>query len=282
MDNTRNKSSQPEQSKSNRNGQPDALADQYNYYYERIYPILKEGKLDFQRISTKTGLKERRVRETLLFRLTSGEVMQLFGRKDGFCYICGYKTHSPANKEPVCISCLKALDTAIQEVHMAEIAEYKKKQTVAAERPALAVLTENKTDEAAFQTQKASSFDYEQMMMKELDRYRQLFGPLPGQAPAIESATELDCIDDIILLAGEDEESVELITEQLEEETLVTADEPSPTEGTLEYVVEVDPLLKMLALDDRDVPFEGLELQMSDLFSKVSIRHFGFQRMKGG
>jgi hypothetical protein len=279
MDTTRNKPSQHEHSnkehpspKSKRDGQADSLAVQYNYYYDRIYPFLKEGKLDFPRLAAKTGLKERRIRETLLFRLSTGEVMQLFGRKDGFCYICGYKSHSPANKEPVCISCLKSLDTAIQEAHLAGISLQSKKQTVT-ESPGLPEAAEL----PAFQSNVPPAEP--DPMMKELERYRQMFGPLPSQEVPAAASGELE---EMLLALPESDDSAtdEVSPENVNDET--GSEEISEPKETMEYVAEVDPLLKMLALDDSDVPFVGLEMPVADLFSKVSIRHFGFQRTKGG
>jgi hypothetical protein len=259
-----------------RDAQAETIVEQYHYYYNRIYPLLKEGKLDFHRIAGKTNLRERRIRETLLFRLTSGEVMQLFGCKTGFCYICGCKTYSPSNKEPVCINCLKTLDTAIQEIHMADIAEQQKKQTTY-EIPALEAFPQfddvKTTGEKNLQSsspirdsgqESVSRLQYEQLM-QELTRYRELFGPLPSlesvpsteQSPAEPEPPEAQDLDI---------ETIDL-----------------PEESLQPYQSEIDPLLKMLALDDKEVMPETIDLQLiPQAFSKEPLRHFGFQRLKGG
>lgn len=242
----------------------DATQEQYNYFYDRIYPLLKEGKLDFPRIAAKSGYKERRIRETLLFRLTSGEVIQLFGRKDGFCYICGYKTHSHANKEPVCLTCLKSLDNVIQEIHSAEIsqrAEKLAKSPVPEElplpeiEPFEEIVVEPRAEEMEMVPRAAYN-----ALLKQLDQYQVKYGPLPsivsGEMPSGEA--------------------------QLAEVTSA-ASSIEPDAETLEIVPEVDPLLKMLKLNDQDVQVEPIESDaLPELFGSGPIRHFGFQRVKGG
>jgi hypothetical protein len=267
------KENQPKAKITPRSTQADTMAEQYHYYYDRIYPLLKEGKLDFPRIALKTDLKERRIRETLLFRLTSGEVMQLFGRKNGFCYICGYKTHSPSNKEPVCLSCLKCLDTAIQEIHIAEIVEQQKSQNTF-EVPAITDLPHLlEPQDGEFQQsppepvniEMITKTEYEQAA-QELERYRKIFGPLPS----IESAVSLEPVAETIA-----------VVESAESEPEVSEPTPEVMENNevLEYESEIDPLFKMLKMDDRDVPSE---VSVADLFSSAPIRHFGFHRQKGG
>ena len=90
--------------------------EQYNYFYNRLYPLLRDGKIDFAQVASRTGFKERKIRETLMFRLTAGEVRQLFGKKDDQCYLCS--TAMSGSKEPLCLPCLQALDTCVHEIHL--------------------------------------------------------------------------------------------------------------------------------------------------------------------
>jgi hypothetical protein len=80
----------------------------YNSCYNRLYPLLKGGRLDFTLLAEKTGFKERRIREMLWFRLGAGEVRQLFGLREHVCYLCGKPV--PVPKEPLCLSCLEGID----------------------------------------------------------------------------------------------------------------------------------------------------------------------------
>ncbi len=80
----------------------------YTLFYNRLYQLLKTGSLDFAEIAQKIGFRERRIRDTLLFRLGSGEVRQLFGLESGFCYLCMGPVLLP--KEPMCLVCLQHID----------------------------------------------------------------------------------------------------------------------------------------------------------------------------
>jgi hypothetical protein len=80
----------------------------YNACYNRLYPLLKGGRLDFTLLAEKTGFKERRIRETLWFRLGAGEVRQLFGLREHVCYLCNKPV--PVPKEPLCLVCLEGID----------------------------------------------------------------------------------------------------------------------------------------------------------------------------
>ena len=60
--------------------QPVSLTEEkelYSTFYERIHPVMRDGQLDYAFVSEFTGLKERKIREVLQYRLT-GEVLQLF------------------------------------------------------------------------------------------------------------------------------------------------------------------------------------------------------------
>jgi hypothetical protein len=80
----------------------------YTTLYNRLYQLLKTGALDYTLLAQKTGFKERRIRDMLLFRLGSGEVRQLFGLQQGLCFLCSAPVLLP--KEPMCLSCLERID----------------------------------------------------------------------------------------------------------------------------------------------------------------------------
>lgn len=255
----------------------EGLPEQYHDYYDRFYPLVKDNRLDFHRIAEKTRLKERRLREALLFRLSTGEVMQLFGCRAGFCYICECKMQDTSNKEPVCITCLKILDTAIQELYMADMARQQSSlgDPVTEATPfGLAELHEEIQEEQAvpgfspaldFEPEPTPGQEYEQLV-SELKRYRKLFGPLPSlETPPPPHQEPASIIDPL--------------PEPEEVATVFTADS---SEAPAKTVSDIEPLLEILALDDRDVPRESIDIGALPLLSKEPVRHFGFERLKGG
>ena len=66
-------------------------------------------------MAERLGLRERRVRECMLFRLSSGAVMQLFGLRKGFCFVCEGRLFTPETPEPVCLRCLNAIERVLEE-----------------------------------------------------------------------------------------------------------------------------------------------------------------------
>ncbi|MGE0199527.1 MAG: hypothetical protein AB7P76_01020 [Candidatus Melainabacteria bacterium] len=90
--------------------------ERYNNAYDRIYPLIRNKDINFHGIADESDLVERRVRECLLYRLSSGKVMQLFGLIPGRCYICR-KTTSVGSKEPVCLDCLESIIEAVEVIH---------------------------------------------------------------------------------------------------------------------------------------------------------------------
>lgn len=240
--------------------------EHYNYYYNRIYPLVKEGKIDFHKVAEKTGYKERRVRETLLFRLTTGEVLQLFGKKDGFCYICSRRMPGVGNKEPMCLSCLQSVDTAIQELHLSGLTlesqakpnrSQRTEEEHAADFKTLHIPKEEPAKPAqAHPSENRPSADWVpraqyEAAVRELDRYKTHYGPMqPVEEPAVA-----------------EDESVQATPE--------AAAAPEP--------VVNDDFLKILSMDDKDLPPDSQDL--TDLADALSgnhepIRHFGFQRLK--
>lgn len=243
-------------------GSSDTLLEQYQYYYDRIYPLLKEGRLDFHRIAEKANLKERRVRETLLFRLGSGEVMQLFGGKDGYCFTCDCRIQSAAIKEPLCIGCLRLIDKVIQETSASVQEKTPMPQDPANKVPFM--------ETASLMEETVPRALYEQAL-QELERYRERYGPIPQ----VESQDFLPSIP-----PDEETDAESRAVDPVLEDSTETKhpDEPEQSELTLSFPDD-DPFFEMLALEDEKVI---AEISEAFLFSKDPIRHFGFQRMKGG
>jgi hypothetical protein len=242
------------------------IRDQYNYYYNRIYPLLKEGKLDFVRIAEKAGFKERRVRETLLFRLTTGEVLQLFGKKDGVCYICSRRLFSSTTKEPMCLNCLQSLDTVIQELYLGDLGE-------------ASVNRHNDTENTReFPEYEGDSEPFEpapelaeplpaagdwvpreqyESLVEELNAYRQKYGPLEVSRRAKDSESPSDTSSPLD----------------------VFTDAPAAASPTVP--AGVDTFLDILKLPDRDIPLDPAAMKdIANMAANEPIRHFGFQRMR--
>ena len=87
----------------------------YAGFYERLYEYMQKGRLEFGYVAERLGLRERRVRECMLFRLSSGAVMQLFGLRKGFCFVCEGRLFTPETPEPVCLRCLNAIERVLEE-----------------------------------------------------------------------------------------------------------------------------------------------------------------------
>ncbi|HEY9746643.1 MAG TPA: hypothetical protein V6C99_10540 [Oculatellaceae cyanobacterium] len=255
----------------------EAVQEHYGYYYGRILPLLERG-LDFARIAGKTGLKERRIRETLLFRLKNHEVPQLQGRQDGFCYICGYKTYPASVREPVCLKCLRAVYAAIQEIYalstkaepyvltLPEIGAPPPNSLLSIEgqESANAASPEN---EAVGSMVPLSEF---QQALEELNRYRALYGPLPTGEKMPEPAFEMRVSPQEPEFLGPDTRLSE--PDEISSENVSAFEEE---EGA-------DPFLQMLKLDDQEVQPAGLDMMMSpQRLIQGHLRHFGFERLKG-
>jgi len=89
----------------------------YNAFYDRIYPMIRDNSLNFADVAEKTALPRRRLHESLLFRLGSGQVRQLFGHNPGHCYVCKNALYSKRSAEPLCLKCLQLVDSYITLVH---------------------------------------------------------------------------------------------------------------------------------------------------------------------
>lgn len=88
----------------------------YSAFYDRIYPMIRNRSLNFADISEKTALPRRRLEESLLHRLGSGQVRQLYGHNPGNCYVCKNALYSKKSSEPICLRCLQQVDSYITMV----------------------------------------------------------------------------------------------------------------------------------------------------------------------
>lgn len=88
----------------------------YNAYYDRIYPLIRENALNFDDLAEKTALPKRRLQESLLYRLGSGQVRQLFGHNEGYCNVCKNTLYSKKTTEPLCLKCLQQVDSYITHI----------------------------------------------------------------------------------------------------------------------------------------------------------------------
>lgn len=147
--------------------------ERYAACYDRIYPLLREGQFDFAAVAKQAEIKERKVREILLFRLTPGDMMQLIGRKEGICYLCATRLRGIHNKEPLCLLCLKNITAAVEKVYSSE------PPTSPLAAPISTELISNTDEDMVPRSQ------YE-AVLQEVNRYRDKYGPLemPSEAPS--------------------------------------------------------------------------------------------------
>ena len=222
--------------------------ERYTDYYNRIYPLLKEGKLDFPMMAERTGFKERRIREALLFRLTAGEVLQLFGKQDGFCYLCNNRLLG-LNKEPFCLSCLEKITVVGQETQLAVrtgLTGKKERPDTEPDVSSNVVMTSYNPVWVSQSVDEDSEIDEKYAaLMAELNHYKQTYGPIGPNAPD------------------------------------GAASEP-PTKATQPEGTRKDAFLDVLELDDWDLSASGTipEAEVEPPFSLDTIRQFGFQRQK--
>lgn len=216
----------------------------YAEYYERIYPLLRQGQLNFEKISAQAGMKERRVREILLYRLMPGDMVQVMGRKEGICYLCSTRMHGLLNKEPLCLLCLKNITLAVDSIHTQESELHTPDSD--------AIEPEQILPEPSPMGNTVSLAQYE-ALLQELQQYRDKYGALPAPdedaptRPIVEATYEKDCLDD-----------------------LPTKPQPICADETS------DPLLNLLGMDNIAEPPTGIPV--SD--SNAPIRHYGFQRIR--
>jgi hypothetical protein len=255
----------------------------YENHYQRIYPLLTAGELDFTQLAKQTGLKERKIRDTLLSRLAHDDLIQLFGHKEGICYICASRMRGNFTHEPLCIPCIETIGQAIIELYPAQqnmISTVAIPQiTVPSNSTPSSDSNSNVLPAMPLETP-APPFPQEEMVSKtlfdaaqrELQRYRDKYGPLDDDLLDDDEADHIDLLDDPSNQLGE------LSTQ--EEET--SPEPPKSTFGqTMRDILEAEDDSDELAeinhvtISPNDLP------KTNDATSQTEpIRHFGFQRLK--
>ena len=86
----------------------------YQTIYSRLYSFIKQDT-DYGKLAEALDLNRRRLRQALLFRVGSGEVMQLFGSKKGKCFVCEKRLAFDTTNEPFCLKCLQKVDHYFSE-----------------------------------------------------------------------------------------------------------------------------------------------------------------------
>lgn len=249
--------------------------EEYSYFYNRIYPLVKAQQIDYAQLAQQIGRKERRIREALLFRLGSGDVLQLFGRRDGFCYVCSCRIRtSQKSKEPICVTCLQSIDQALTHLYPAvnaaddeTLADLSPSAapTSEASPPAIACndgalgATSGPPPTASLVMVPQPEYD---TLLQELEHYRQQYGPLSPASGTAQSSTGGSLRVDPGLLAQRPEAGAA----------------PAPLGS------ETEALLAILDLDDTDVslhaPFLPDVQSLLHADTPEPLRHFGFQRLR--
>jgi hypothetical protein len=86
---------------------PAVTADDYKSCYNPLYALIKSRELDFAAVAAAIKYPERRVRDVLMKRLGSGEVLRLMDHQAGWCYLCQSKVE--VDREPICFACLRKI-----------------------------------------------------------------------------------------------------------------------------------------------------------------------------
>lgn len=83
--------------------------------YQRIYKLISPTlhRLDYFSLAEKIDANPSKLREVLLFRLGSGQVKELSEHKKSMCYLCEKKQANKENIEPLCITCLKGIESVL-------------------------------------------------------------------------------------------------------------------------------------------------------------------------
>ncbi len=217
----------------------------YGTFYDRLYQALQEGRLDFSVIAEKTGLKERRLREALLYRLTN-EVIQLFGQKPGVCYVCQGRLYQPSTQEPLCLKCLNQTAHAAQSIP----------------KPASLVKEVSGVDGAGEGSFVMISKPEYERMLKELDYYRQKY---PEGARALELPTNQQ-LPPVASPDPEVDKNDVLAILNMDNDELPTVDDWD---------------LVALGIDNNATEADSAVDQLLHAYSNHEpLRHFGFKRIK--
>jgi hypothetical protein len=216
--------------------------ERYTDCYNRILPLIRARQLDFGLVAKQAGMKERRVREVLLYRLMPGDMVQLLGRKEGICYLCFTRMHGLTNKEPLCLLCLRNITTAVEQVYAQGLTN----QALPPEEfpaPPSSPIPVNTVP-----------WEQYEAVLQEVNQYRDKYGPLlPAHEEALEATLSLD---------------------DAPAEPATTPEQPVASDN------QTDPLLSLLGMDDSDEfttetpPANGNDAPIRHFgFQRIRARH---------
>ena len=246
----------------------------YAGFFLRLHNYYTQGQLDFRLLAEKTGYRRRRIRESLLFRIGTGEIMQLFGVKKGFCYICEDRIRQKSNTEAVCLQCLHKVESVLQEtyggassegtVNTIRVGEEGSSQTLPEPEPVIAEYEQPAEQEAGEE-------DDIDALKKQLAYYKKL----------VDENLEPEDISPPEAIKAEE------VTVEIPQQTEVHTDIQDVE--SVEEPVAVNPVSKedeaflaILEMDDADVDEDSITLpeDVEAHIATQTIRHFGFKRFK--
>lgn len=219
--------------------------EQYNKHYQRMLSLLNEGLLDFKLIAKETGLKERKVRDTLLSRLTSSDMIQLFGHKEGICYICGTRMRGNFTQEPLCLLCIETIGSKVKELYPPEV-------KAAAPAPSREIST-TETPAAISSIETVPKEEFE-AILNEVHRYRDKYGPMDSPPPEDTPDSSMQDMD-------------------------LEAENTKPPEAKIPSADAFEILHIEEGTDDSEETLSQ-DPKANQSSPSEPIRHFGFQRLK--
>lgn len=267
--------------------------------YQRIYKLLSPTlhRLDYFSLAEKIDANPSKLREVLLFRLGSGQVKELSEHKKSMCYLCEKKQANKENIEPLCITCLKGIESVLdtlakpKEIQNPSVRKIQDKpsETELALEQALqknldAVQGTSPTTNCPccgnLANETVCKTCYTQVVAQ-LKWYRKYYGEIPQE----------DLVDISHALA---EENNDLVIEDplnstpsagdvLSEDENEDPEHPKPK--ATEDEQSIDDVLKILEMDESDpglLPGENDDMEELMDFSKADddTKKFGFKRIK--
>ena len=170
--------------------------EQYACYYNYLFSLIKQERLYYEKVAKRSGLKEHRIEEALTFRLKpSRRNTQLFGYREGACYVCNGKMHAFGPMEPVCLKCLQMIEVACLEIEE-DTTLLKPSSEMATQKP-----TEENSPlplEVPLKAQESEPLPSSERQMvpitllqaaqEELQHYKTYFGELPPEKRPIQTS----------------------------------------------------------------------------------------------
>lgn len=238
------------------------IREQYELFYRQIFPILEKNTMNFKNIAEQTKLKERRIRETLLYRLIPDNSIQLIGYTAGYCYVCSNSMQSSTAQEPLCLSCLESIHGAIQNLYPSKsdisggadnpisgtgITSALDSDRIAKTLDSILEATSDGLETSNYPPNTEKRTDTYESLLNEVKIYREKYGPLDAET----------------LAEGQTSQPLKL--------HLVTDDE-----NTSEARDTVQPLPVIEGYPHED----SVEAEVALMAANGTLRHYGFQRIK--